>query len=367
MHRAAVSSGAKAAGRFSWLSRRNASSASSVHVRHGEHWRPVALRTSSIGVTRDLHPCSGPVSGRWEGERWLPEEGSSCKPIEVPEDLESVFRCLNGKRIAFLGDSHLRNLFRCVADELTLGVAGDAVGWPAPALNNASQPISWPNYTHLDMHSPDRGIGGNPVTNEEHRLSCSNAAKIHRHDYSYSVQEGDTSIELAFLWNPWGGNAPLVQTPEVVAELGPEGASYRLNYTGGRARGPFLEALRAAQEIDLLVTGGEHRNHSALFHSFPSSAVLVDHAAVVDDELHSQAAAYDIPVADVSNALRSSLPLLQQPVVGLHGLPRVFHLPEDILRLQSRLFLTLAVDKVCGQRTAPPGQRVSRRVARRNW
>lgn len=292
-------------------------------------------------------------------------------PVELPRDGPRLMGCLAGRRLVFLGDSHVRNLFRCVADELTAGRARRAVGRPLPARNNASEPAEWPKYSRLEMASPpdsaeadddDDAVGdGGDGDEDVHRLSCSNFAKIHRVDYEYSVESAGSApaLQLSFLWNPWAGESALLRTPAALAEWGADGAAYRFNYTGGRARGPLLQALRAEQPPpDLVITGGESRDHAALFRTFPSAAVLIDHAGLRDG-LHAAAAAAGIPVADVSTALRARMPDFgAERAQGPHGTPRPSHPPEAVLRVQARLLLTLAAHQLCGasaRAAAPEG------------
>eukprot|EP00873_Tetraselmis_striata_P029898 jgi/Tetstr1/450162/TSEL_037204.t1 len=326
-------------------------------------WRADERRRPTLGrqLPRNnaaLHPCSGWLPGAWEGQRWVPVRSRNCQPVELPRDGPELLRCLSGRRLFFLGDSHVRNLYRCVADELTGGASARAVGRALVARNDPVQPDEWPKYSHLEMRE---GAGNTAASGDDpHRLSCSNAEKVHRVDYDYDVETGNSStLRLSFLWNPWPGDAPLLHTPAALEQWGPDGAAYRFNYTGGRARDPLLAALSAkVPRPDLVITGGESRNHSALFRTFPGEALLIDHAGA-RDEMHGAAAKRGIAVADVSAALLALVPSfsVSPTVSGPHGTPRVSHVPEQVLRVQARLVLTLAAQKLCGDSPAVAGGR----------
>ena len=128
----------------------------------------------------------------------------------------------------------------------------------------------------------------------------------------------------------------------------------RFNYTGSRARSTFVPALsgllkqqRRINRPDLVVAGGEARDHSALFSSFPGSAIILNHSGN-PDRLVETAAAHGIPVADVTSALialQGDFWDLKEP--GSHGIPRVRHPAPEVLEVQTKMLLTLAVDRMC--------------------
>lgn len=127
---------------------------------------------------------------------------------------------------------------------------------------------------------------------------------------------------------------------------------FRFNYTGSRARTKFIPELKRRKPLDLVVTGGEARDHTALFESFAGSAILLNHAGN-HDNLEEAAAQHGIPVADVTSALLSREPdFYSSRDPGTHGVPRVKHPPAEVLRAQAKLILTLAVNQLCPSR--PP-------------
>lgn len=152
-----------------------------------------------------------------------------------------MMSCLDEKTIAFVGDSHVRNAFRCVADLLTGGSSAHALPHYGEAWNDPEEPSDWPKYYHLDMISVDpaeeskRGRHSNEVpdalltgTTQLHTLSCENHVKVHRHDYSFTAKgPHGTSVKLEFFWQPWGGSKPLLESQDVVEQMGLESAVYR--------------------------------------------------------------------------------------------------------------------------------------------
>ena len=125
--------------------------------------------------------------------------------------------------------------------------------------------------------------------------------------------------------------------------------SSRFNYTGSRARNTFIPALSGLEQNrpDLVVAGGEARDHSALFSYFPESAVILNHSGN-PDRLVETAAAHGIPVADVTSALVSWQGDFWDPQEpGSHGIPRVRHPEPEVLQAQTELLMTLAVDHTC--------------------
>ena len=95
------------------------------------------------------------------------------------------------------------------------------------------------------------------------------------------------------------------------------------------------------------MAGGEARDHSALFSSFPGSSIILNHSGN-PDRLVETAAAHRIPVADITAALIAWQGDFWDPLdAGRHRIPRVRHPATEVLKAQTKLLLTLAVDLVC--------------------
>jgi hypothetical protein len=155
-------------------------------------------------------------------------------------------KCLDNMVIAFVGDSHVRNSYRCLADMLTSGGSKLATGRYSEAWNEPGEPENWPKYSHIFLEErpdsdPGGGLNGSDseaigghlgVVPEDlmhtHELSCRNQHKVHRHDYSFTVRgSGGTNVRLDFYWLPWGGDRPLIETTEAVDQMGLPAAEYR--------------------------------------------------------------------------------------------------------------------------------------------
>mmetsp|Transcript_30815 Transcript_30815/g.87170 ORF Transcript_30815/g.87170 Transcript_30815/m.87170 type:complete len:369 (+) Transcript_30815:895-2001(+) len=327
---------------------------------------------------RTVGPCSGDLPGEWQGEEWAIDSNQGCQLTTLPTDWADAFRCLRGKRIAFVGDSHLRNAFRCVAEQLTNGTSRRADGCYGQPWNDPSEPGDWPKYSHVSLHSQQQPLAeeeaggglsvaakpwqkgcGSPVPGEAmhmHELSCSNHFKVHRHDYSVALEgPGGRKLELDFYWQPWGGDEPLLETDDFVEQMGWQAATYRFNYTGGRSRSGFIASLKDSPRgaPDLVIAGGEARQHAALFQHFPGAAVLLNHAGM-EDQLDTMAARHGIPVADITSAINAQQPLFTPPLErGNYGIPRVQHPPAQALRFQSNLVVTLAMQMLCPAPSQP--------------
>ncbi|KAI3652433.1 hypothetical protein MP228_002758 [Amoeboaphelidium protococcarum] len=108
--------------------------------------------------------------------RWIPRDCLLLNTTLITTSASPLpIRQLN---LHFLGNSHIRNLFRCSADVLSDGKSLLDAHLPAPC-----------NKTAL-----------NATRGANHCLSCLNVSPLHGFDYSYSVRENGGNITLHDQW-----------------------------------------------------------------------------------------------------------------------------------------------------------------------
>ncbi|KAK9811455.1 hypothetical protein WJX72_004181 [[Myrmecia] bisecta] len=283
--------------------------------------------------------AAGVIEWEWFGERWVPVQ----KRCRLTSTDHLAMACLANKKIAFLGDSHTRNAFRCfveVASDRKEALSNGTLhatstqllhAYPVPssadpAVCSEGSGMKCPPLYRLDYVWQTEGQelppGVVPVPdNHTHALLCSNHHAVHNTDLHISLGHADgASTQLSFYWNPINSEGHAFNSQE------------ELSYAGARQRDVLLRDLKAAG-YDLVVTGaldfnaGQYTgyNHQALMQYFPHAAVMINHRmdlwsvqGAVDDFKKTQ----EHGIATVDFATNST--------------SYYYHLSDDELSLQAR-------------------------------
>ena len=141
------------------------------------------------------------MTGTWLGDIFIPTENCSYRiPHRRPEQQAATLapgfgECLRGRHILFIGNSYVRNGYRCAVDMISGGTSSRVDGrWPPP-----QPPSPSPSSSPLPSLLPQPACDPRPGL-----LTCENVIRWHG-DSRWTSEPGGVStggVELTNVWAP---------------------------------------------------------------------------------------------------------------------------------------------------------------------